>query len=156
MTAVERIQQLLAELGPVTPEVAAVGQEPDGASWAIELTDETLVSVEFDAVRDKISMSVGLPKPPADRRGDVYEALLTYNMLWQDVSALRLAMDQPGGEIVQVTEAPAASLDVAQLQAILRDFVEKAALWRQAIAAGCFVPADETASVATADPVLRV
>ena len=78
-----------------------------------------------------------MPKPDANRRVETCEALLTFNLLWQDASAVRMAMDEPGGRIIQVAELPTATLDIQGLQAALADFVHKAALWREAIAAGC-------------------
>jgi hypothetical protein len=124
-------------LGPASEEVATVAQGPDGASWAIEMADETIVSVEFDAERERIALTIGLPKPAADRRIETLEALLTFNLLWQSGSALRMAMDQPGGEIVQVAELATAELDASALQAALAEFVAMAGRWRTAIAAGC-------------------
>jgi hypothetical protein len=137
MTPLEHVQQLFAELGPASEDVATVAQGPDGCSWAIEMADEAIVSVEFDAERERIALTIGLPKPAADRRIDTLEALLTFNLLWQSNSALRMAMDQPGGEIVQVAELATAHLDVAKLGTALAEFLALAERWRTAIATGC-------------------
>ncbi len=137
MTPLEQIQQIFAELGPAGEDVATIAQGPDGCSWAVEMADETIVSAEFDAERERIALTIGLPKPAADRRIDTLEALLTFNLLWQSDSALRMAMDQPGGEIVQVAELATAHLDAAALGAALAEFVAMADRWRAAIAAGC-------------------
>lgn len=140
MTPLEHVQQVFAELGPNAEEVATVAQEPDGKSWVIELEDETIVNVELEPEQQRLAFTVGLPKPPADRRTETYEALLTYNLLWQGSVPLRIAMDEPDGEILQVAEISAAGLDVAALKQALSSVVEAARLWRPVIAAGCAAP----------------
>ncbi len=42
---VEKIQQLLQELGPNTPDIDAVAQTED-PSWAIQFSDETVILIE--------------------------------------------------------------------------------------------------------------
>lgn len=137
MTDLEHIQQLMAELGPATDAIATVAEGPDGRTWAIEMEDEAVVEVELNAELGKLALTAVLPKPDANRRVETCEALLTFNFLWQDASPVRMAMDEPGGRIIQVAELPTTTLDIQGLQVALADFVHKAALWREAIAAGC-------------------
>lgn len=156
MTPLEQIQQLMAELGPAAAEVATVAQEPDGQSWVIELEDETIVNVEYEHQLQRLMFTVGLPKPPADRRSETYEALLTFNLLWQQATPLRMAMDQPDGEILQVAEIGTAGLDVAGVRQALSAVVEMARLWRTAIAEGCTLPVALPETQDFSGPVIRV
>ena len=137
MSDIDLLRQLMADLGPATDAVATVAESPDGATWAIEMEDESVVHVDLDAELSRLALTTVLPSPTPEHRARTCEALLTFNLLWQDASAVRMALDEPGGKIIQVAELAVAALSLQGLQDTLAEFVRKAALWRTAIAAGC-------------------
>jgi hypothetical protein len=137
MTLLETLQQLMSEIGPATEAVVSVVEGPEGTAWVIEMEDGVAVEAEFNADLERIALTTVLPDPPADRKLETSEALLTFNLLQQREPVVRMAMDKPGGQIVQTTELPTATLDVDQLQAALARFLRVAELWRPAIAGGC-------------------
>jgi hypothetical protein len=62
--------------------------------------------------------------------------LLVYNAAWRETGGGRLALDEPGGEVMLIFDLAATGLDVSALQAVLANVQEVAALWRRLIARG--------------------
>jgi len=137
MSDIDLLRQLMADLGPAMDAVATVVESADGANWAIEMEDELVVQVELDAQLARLALTTVLPSPSPEHRARTCEALLTFNLLWQDASAVRMALDEPGGKIIQVAEWAVATPSLQGLQETLAEFVRKATLWRTAIEAGC-------------------
>lgn len=140
MTTGERLGQLLAELGEACDAVATVVQEADGVTWAIELEDDMVIALEWNEELDRLALSTVLESPSADRRQDVLENLLIFNVLWHGASGARGALDGPGGAPLLIGEIPASAADGAVLQTAIEDLSAQARLWNQAIAAGCEAP----------------
>ena len=133
MTSLEQIQALLAELGPASPDIAAVIQN-GVAEWAIAFDEETVLSVEFDPRQQKLLLSINLGSPSADRRLGIYETLLTYGYLWRDTGGVYMALGGPGGEVYQMFELNAHDADIATLGNVARQLVQRAHVWREYLA----------------------
>jgi hypothetical protein len=85
---------------------------------------------------ERIMLSIELGRPPDASRQRIYELLLLYNHGWAETGGVRMALDSPGGTIVQLFETGAADLDLIGLRNVVTGFVELARHWRGGIARG--------------------
>jgi hypothetical protein len=139
MTETAKIRQLVAEVGPLDDEVRTIAQTADDA-WTVRY-DHVDVDVEFEAGADRLVISTAIGPAPAERRLALYEALLTYSLLWRDTGGVRMGLDRPGGDVVQMVDLPA-TITAAQLATTMSNMVDRALIWRQMFAAE--IPAETT------------
>ena len=134
MSVKNHVHQLMSEIGPLL-ELAAVIESDDGDGWILAIDEDDSVLVELDEAEGRIFLSaeVGLPDDAA--RPGLYETLLVYNAQWHTSGGVRMALDAPGGEVMQILELPAAGLDAARLAQVFVAFLEVLSGWR-AVAAG--------------------
>lgn len=122
-------QMLLQELGPQTPEIDAVLQE-DEKSWLLVFSDEQSVYVEWANNPDRLVLSAALGKPVEGNELQVYETLLSYNLLWQDTGGVRMAIDGPQGDVMLIYDLFDDQLSLAELQTVALNITSIAAIWR--------------------------
>jgi hypothetical protein len=122
-------QMLLQELGPQTPEIDAILQE-DEKSWLLVFADEKSVYVEWAANPERLVLSTGLGKPVEGSELQVYETLLSYNLLWQDTGGVRMAIDGPQGEIMLIYDLFDDQLSLSELQTVVLNISNIAGIWR--------------------------
>ena len=75
MTSTEKIQQLMQELGPNTPDIDAVVQTEE-PSWAIQFSDETVVIIESAEDPGRMVLSAELGSASDRLQLPIYETLL--------------------------------------------------------------------------------
>lgn len=128
MTNIEKIQQLLQELGPNTPDIDAVVQTEE-PSWAIQFSDETIVIIEPAEDPERMVLSAELGSASDQQQLPVYETLLCYNLLWRDTGGVKIGLAGPKGELIISTEICLEGLLLSTLQQSLEDFAKIVRSW---------------------------
>ena len=132
MATKETIGILMSEVGPVLDPLA-IEAYSDDPCWAVALDEDTLVLVYLDQRKDSLVLSCSLGEPPPGDRTTLYEKLLQLNFHWDVTGGSRMAIDGPGGHVVQMFEIPAEGLDVLRLVGLLRTFAQVATAWREIV-----------------------
>ena len=135
MSVKEHMHRLMSEIGPLL-ELAAVVESDDGDGWILAIEEDDGVLVELDEAEGRIFLSAEAGLPDDEARPGLYETLLVYNAQWHASGGVRMALDAPGGEVMQILELPAAGLDAARLAQVFVAFLEVLAGWRAVVAVG--------------------
>ena len=128
---------MLTELGPELG-VLEIAAFEDQQSWAIAVDDDTeeMLTLDYDAAAGKLFITAELGAPPSDRLLASYEFLLQYNLFWADTGGLRMALDGPGGNVVQMYDLPLQGLTAQQLGAVIGSFIARMRLMKGMLAKG--------------------
>jgi hypothetical protein len=132
---IEKIQQLLQELGPSTPEIDAVAQTDD-PSWAIQFSDETVLLIEAAEEPGRMVISADLGHATESNQQSIYEILLCYNLLWRQTGGVKIGLAGPKGSLVISTEVCVEGLSLNDLQHDLMNFVVIVRSWSKYVAEG--------------------
>lgn len=100
---------------------------------------DTIILLNLVPDQHKLVLSITLSVPPSEQRLAVYEVMLAYNPLWEETGGVKMALAGSHGPIVQLFELSTTDLDLEALDTVLVNFVDKARMWRAAIASGAFV-----------------
>ncbi len=136
MTALEQLQTGIAQLGELLDDIEEIVEEPDGNEWTIEMSDGTLLELEYDEERQRLSLSTTLGSPPPEHRAHTCEMLLTFNLLWQDEPPVRMAVGAPGEDVIQIAEFPLTTFDAHRLGQWVAEFHAMATDWSEHVASG--------------------
>ena len=139
-TTIEQIQQLMQELGPATPEIDAVVQTEE-PSWAIQFADESIIVIEPAEEPARLVMSAELGAAPEAGERKLYEALLSYNLLWRDNGGVKIGLAGPKGSLILNWELCLEGLTLMDLQAAMARFRKIAASWQHYVAKADSEPA---------------
>ena len=107
MSVKDHMHRLMSEIGPLL-ELAAVIESDDGDGWILAIEEDDSVLVELDEAEGRIFLSAEVGLPDDEARPGLYETLLVYNAQWHASGGVRMALDAPGGEVMQILELPAA------------------------------------------------
>ena len=132
-TTIEQIQQLMQELGPATPDIDAVVQTEE-PSWAIQFSDESIVIIEPADEPPRLVMSSEIGIAPESAERQLYEALLSYNLLWRDHGGIKIGLAGPKGALVISRELNLEGLTLLELQSTLTGFLKVASSWQRYVA----------------------
>ena len=132
-TTVEQIQQLMQELGPATPDIDAVVQTEE-PSWAIQFSDESIIIVEPADEPARLVMSADIGTAPEAAERHLYEALLSYNLLWRDNGGVKIGLAGPKGSLIINWEICVDGLRLPDLQSAIRRFLKTASSWQHYVA----------------------
>ena len=131
----EQVHGLMAEVGAVL-DLAEVTELPDHDYWRVVGADETGIDLDFERTTGRLMLSTQLGRPRAQGREALYDTLLAYNGAWRETDGARLALDEPGGEVVLLFDLAVEGLDVSEFGGVLANFQEVAAVWRRLVARG--------------------
>ncbi|MEM6654821.1 MAG: CesT family type III secretion system chaperone [Planctomycetota bacterium] len=131
---IEQLQQVMAEIGPLTDEVLSVVQIGD-REWDIALEDDVAILASYDELGEKVTFDVDVGPLPEGDPAPIFEMLLTFNSCWRETGGLRTAIDEPGGDVSLVLDYFAEQLDVTRVSAVILALLEKRSQWREAIEA---------------------
>lgn len=132
MTNLEQIERLVQGLGPVLDPVAIDFAEEERI-WGIEMEEDLAVIIQFDEQKNCLVLSCELESPPEDDRTSLYETLMQLNYHWEVTGGIRMAIDGPRGNIVQLFEIGADDLDIQKLSTLVGAFSGTARVWRRII-----------------------
>lgn len=127
-STIEKIQNLIQELGPVTPDIDAVVQTEE-PSWAIQYSDETIVIIEAADNPARMILSSELGSPNDTLQLPVYETLLCYNLLWRETGGVKIGLAGPKGTLILSCELCLDSLSLMDLQEGMLNFTTIVRTW---------------------------
>ncbi|MBB3950311.1 type III secretion system chaperone [Aureimonas jatrophae] len=123
------LADLMNEIGPLDDAIDSVTVLGD-ARWIVRFP-ELDVEIEADEATGRVMLSTVLAPAPADRRGDVYETLLLYNLAWRETGGVRMALNGADGPVVQIADVPMQDLSARLLVTVARNLVRRGAIWTQ-------------------------
>jgi hypothetical protein len=123
------LRDRLIELAEAESTVAALVELAEG-DFALRFDSGVDVEVEnlTDAGHAVLSTVIGTPADTERLR--VYEAMLIYGMLWRDNGGVHMGLTEPKGALMQLAEIPAFDLTQGEFSAVIKNFAEKAVIWR--------------------------
>lgn len=127
-STVEKIQTLIQELGPVSPDIDAVVQTEE-PSWAIQYSDETIVIIEAAEEPQRIVLSSELGSPNDSLQLPIYETLLCYNLLWRETGGVKIGLAGPKGSLILSCELCLEGLRLMDLQEGMTNFITIVRTW---------------------------
>lgn len=151
----EQLEQLMAAVGELTPEIHEIVCAGDEPAWAVSLDGDVVVVVERDPETAAVWLMAHIGEPLQTQRTDVCNALMSWNALGAATQGLVLGLSGPGGEWVQLQQVPAQALQPAELGKRLLGFATKASLWRGLLEQGASASAIRSEWPAIASSALR-
>ncbi|MGI4847709.1 MAG: type III secretion system chaperone [Janthinobacterium lividum] len=130
----QSVQLIMQTLGPSTPEIDAIIQSEE-SSWALQFADESVIVIDWADNPPRLVLSATLGRPAEDARLAVYQALLSYNLLWKETGGLKTALAGKLGEVVLFLELYSDPLYDTELRRVLLELVKVASVWRNYVAA---------------------
>lgn len=127
-TTIERIQQLVQEIGPSMPEIDAVVQTEE-PNWAIQFSDETIIILEAAEDPPRIVLSAELGAAAERQQRLVYETLLCYNLMWRDSGGVKIGLAGPQGALIISADVCVDNLTLNGLQQEFDKFLKIARSW---------------------------
>lgn len=127
-STIEKIQTLIQELGPASPEIDAVVQTEE-PSWAIQYSDETIVIIEASEDPARMVLSSELGSPNDSLQLPIYETLLCYNLLWRETGGVKIGLAGPKGALILSCELCLDNLSLMDLQEGMKTFTSIVRTW---------------------------
>ena len=124
------MQGLFEDLGGASSGPIGVVRENDG-SWTIRWDDIDILRAEWADGPPRLVSTVPLGIVAPARKLAVYEAMLTYNLLWRRTRGARLALGGPEGEATLVHEIQLDRMTVPALGAALARTCQIGSAWRR-------------------------
>lgn len=129
----DTVQLIMQEIGPQTPDIDAVVQHGED-SWALQLGDTSIIFMEHATDPDRLVLSTELGMPVPQRRLEVCQLMLSYNLLWEENAGLTMALGGPEGGATLLSEWRSEEPELQNFQEALRKFTQVARAWRSYIA----------------------
>jgi len=120
--------RLMSEVGPLDDMILACIKTPDGA-YAVRFEDVDVL-VERDGDRDRIALSVEIGAPPPSRALEVYETLLSYNLLWRETGGVRMALTGRKGSVVQFVDLTGSEINPRSIATVAANLASLTEIWR--------------------------
>lgn len=138
----EIISEIMTQLGPLVDRLHEVSS-PDAGRWVLQF-DEDAILCQLSADADRLFLTMQIGPLPEARREDVMMALLTFNSLWAETGGVRMSVDQPSRQVMQICDLLTGGIDVAKLAQVVEALLRKADSWKALLAgAKTTVPALE-------------
>lgn len=137
MTTLDEVAALMAALGPHDDEIETITRNSE-KEWSVAFDEDTIIMLTFVTDQQKLVLASTLATPPTEQRLATYQALLSYNLLWEETGGVTMALGGEHGAVVQLFELGTAGLDLGRLDNVLVNFAEKARTWRDVINSGSF------------------
>lgn len=129
----DTVQLIMQEIGPQTPDIDAVVQHGED-SWALQLDDTSIIFIEYATAPDRLVLSTELGMPIPERRLEVCQLMLSYNLLWEENAGLTMALGGPEGGATLLYEWRSTEPELPNFQEQLRKVSQVARAWRSYIA----------------------
>jgi hypothetical protein len=128
MNELERINQIIADAGPLDTDIMAVVRTGD-ASWSVHY-EHAHVDLDVDAGNDRLLLTANIGAPPEERRAALYETVLMYSLLRRQTGGVSMALTAPGGDIVQLIDVPVSQATPQSLAIVIGNLVDRTLTWR--------------------------
>lgn len=120
--------RLMSDVGPLDDAILACLKTPDGA-YAIRF-EQVDVLVERDEDRDRIALSVEIGAPRPSNALEVYETLLSYNLLWRETGGVRMALTGRKGSVVQFVDLTGNEINPRSIATVAANLASLTEIWR--------------------------
>lgn len=127
------LQYLMHQLGPMMPEIVTIVQE-DIDSWQVELDEGVSLQLGWQEQPPRLLMSCAIGRPDEAMREKVYASLLNANYLLTGITTLKLALSDPGEDVVLIGEYEAGEGSIDALQRLIVEFLRSAARFSRMVA----------------------
>eukprot|EP01037_Dinobryon_pediforme_P021554 gene21554-22449_t len=135
MSTVDTVRQLLADAAAQADIIDTV-VEGEGARFEIGLTDNGSILVEFDPGSGRLMLTTAIGQPPAERRAEVLELLMSYNALWLETGGVRAASGGRDEPMLLMIDVFVFGLSADQIARLVENFAGRARLWSGFVTAG--------------------
>lgn len=154
MRTYDEISEMLFEIAPKL-ELAHVTSLEEMDSWSLGMGDETddALTIDYDATSRKLFLSAEIGAVPEEQAHRFFEFFLQYNLLWAETGGVRMALEKPGGALIQIADLPLADLNADELGRAVDYLFVTARQLRALIARGL---GDEEASAPVAESLARM
>lgn len=142
------IHTLFLAVGQQTATIDYIGFDEETGTWSVQFEDDSIVQSTWSDAPPRLVFEASLGAPHLQNRSRVHEAVLTYNMLWQQTGGARIGLAGDDGELMLIVDLPAQGLEPAQLHHTLDRMKAVAASWAQFVVE----PAARQAPGALVDP----
>lgn len=119
----QQFERLMTEVGPASDLVTSIVRYDEQAYEFCCGPEDVLVLCELDEQAECLTLKASLGTPPAEQTLRIYDLMLTITGQSHRTGGLRMGIDEVGGDVYQLTDLPAAGLDVFRFQAALTEFV---------------------------------
>ena len=133
MVALERLQQLLSQVGPTMETIERIDRVKEGL-WVLGLHPDIVIEVSCQVETAKAVFSVIIGQVHGEQREKTYETMLLYNQRWSETDGVRLALDAPAGRIVLLVDVAVSILDTTILRNVIENVTMKTIHWRATLA----------------------
>jgi hypothetical protein len=116
----------LAEGEPTIESLVALDED----SFVLLFDSGIEVEVEDLTGSRLVALTSTIGTPGDSERLRVYEAALIYGLLWRDNGGVHMALTEQQGAMVQLAKIPALDMTLGDLTAVVRNFADKALVWR--------------------------
>lgn len=134
-TSFEQISEMLVEMAPrlEVDEIAAFEEE---SYWVVVVDERVTIALDYAEAAGRLYLTAMLGTPPLESRAETYGFLLQYNRFWKDTEGLRMALDGPEGEAMQIFDIGLDGLDGGRLQTVFENFANLARTMRALVEEG--------------------
>ena len=122
------LDNLMTEAAALDEGILACLKTPDGA-YALRFED-TDVLAEWDGTRDRLVLSTEIGKPAGQAATEVYETLLSYNLMWRETGGVRLALTGRGGNVLQLVDLAGTEVAAAKVAVVAANLAERTRIWQ--------------------------
>jgi len=124
------LKGIIREFGDTADGPMKITAVEDGG-WTLWWDDMEILSTEWADAPPRLVSTIPLGRVAPTRRLAVYEAMLTYNLLWRQTGGARLGLGGPEGEATLIHEIEAEHITVPALGAALGKACRIAGAWRR-------------------------
>ncbi len=124
----DELDRLMAEVGDHDDSIVACVKTLDG-SFAIRFEDWDVLA-EWDDERQRLMLSVEIGTPPVDRVAEIYETLLSYNLLWRATGGVHMGLTGRKGAALQMAELAGAEIAPPRIALVASNLADKAGIWQ--------------------------
>lgn len=153
MLQVDRVEQLMAEVGPAAGLLVVDAYTSEGM-WHIAVDEDTEVIIEMAPERGVLVVMGQIGKPAGGDLKALYELLLRYAHVWHASQGLRMSLDAPDGTLWLLFDCTAQDISAIEFGRLLTEFAVKLKVWREIVAADPDVPGEPQRLENVLDPGL--
>ncbi|RVU15279.1 type III secretion system chaperone [Methylobacterium oryzihabitans] len=127
------LEEIMSQIGPMDDDIQTVLRMTDGR-WIVRF-GEIDVEVEHDPATNRLMFSTLIAPVPPGRAAEVLEALLLYAMAWRETGGVRMALNGPGGAVVQMADVFAPDADARTVVTVARNLAGRVPFWHDFLVA---------------------
>ncbi|MGB4344785.1 MAG: type III secretion system chaperone [Burkholderiaceae bacterium] len=115
-------QTLIHQLGPFDEAIASIVQD-EIDSWTIFFNNGQAIHLQFEPEPTQWLMSCELALSSEAHRLAIYTAMLNFNLLYQGVAPLKVALSSPDGNLLLIGQYQLSEHSLPILQQLMQQFL---------------------------------